>query len=173
MNKVIVRIAGNEYTIEGDEKKDYILKVAAHVDEMMEKTMTGNPRLSTNMAAVLTAINIADQYFKENSKLSEIEGNLNQPLKELKDVSATLGEMRAKIEEKDRTISNLEAEVSNNMEIIEALQKEQEVLKNMLKEKEDKLREAEEISTEFQNRMYDLQIKLVELENEKIGGNKE
>ena len=70
MNKVTVKIANHEYTIVGEEKREYLLQLAAHVDEQIEATAKANPKLSQVMTAVLTSINIADQYY------SQVKNNL-------------------------------------------------------------------------------------------------
>lgn len=63
-NKVEVRIAGKDYTLVGAESDEYIQKIALYVDKKMNGIMKINHKLSTSMAAVLTALNVADDYFK-------------------------------------------------------------------------------------------------------------
>jgi len=62
--KTEVTIAGKRYSIVGDEKADYIKKIAQYVDDKMAELMNQNNELTQDGAAVLTAINIADEYFK-------------------------------------------------------------------------------------------------------------
>ena len=75
MNKIIVKIANQEYTIIGKEEKDYILSLASHVDEQITKASEKTPKSNIVTPVVLASINIADQYFKsleENKRLSDI-----------------------------------------------------------------------------------------------------
>jgi cell division protein ZapA len=69
-NKVVVRIAGNDYTLVGVESEEYIQKVGLYKDRKMNEILMRNSRLSTSFAAVLTALNVADDFFK--SRESEI-----------------------------------------------------------------------------------------------------
>ena len=85
MNKVTVKIANHEYTIVGEEKREYLLQLAAHVDEQIEATAKANPKLSQVMTAVLTSINIADEYYSEVRKNLEFKKTLSEPIKELED----------------------------------------------------------------------------------------
>ncbi|MCX8130798.1 MAG: cell division protein ZapA [Clostridia bacterium] len=86
-NKVDIRIAGKEYTLVGSESDEYIQKVGLYIDKKMNEIMRINSKLSTSMAAVLTAINVADDYFKAH----ENEGYLK---KELKKASEELERLR-------------------------------------------------------------------------------
>lgn len=69
-NKVVIRIAGNDYTLVGVESEEYIQKVGFYIDKKMNEILMRNSRLSTSLAAVLTALNVADDFFK--SRESEI-----------------------------------------------------------------------------------------------------
>ena len=62
--KVDVLIAGNAYTIIGLESDEYIQRVGLYVDRKMNEVLKINNKLSTSTAAILTAINIADDFFK-------------------------------------------------------------------------------------------------------------
>lgn len=78
-NKVYVRIAGKDYTLVGVESDEYIQKVAMYIDKKMQEIMKVNSKLSTSMAAVLTAINVADDYVKAH----ESEFHLKKELKHI------------------------------------------------------------------------------------------
>ncbi len=60
-NKVTVRIAGNEYILCGTEPPEYIQKIAMMVDRKLRDITRKNHLLSTSMASVLTAVNMADE----------------------------------------------------------------------------------------------------------------
>ena len=77
-NKVEVRIAGKDYTLVGAEPDEYIQKVGLYIDRKMSEIMRHNNKLSTSMAAVLTAINVADDFFKAR----EAENNLKKENKQ-------------------------------------------------------------------------------------------
>jgi len=59
--KTVVRIAGKEYTLIADLPEEYIHKVAIYVDKKMSEVSRRRSDLSTAMAAVMAAVNIADE----------------------------------------------------------------------------------------------------------------
>jgi len=77
-NKVTVNIFGQEYTISGDESPEKIVQIASWVDQRMREIdeMVGS-KLPTTSLAVLSAINVAKEYFelkkdaKDSLKLAE------------------------------------------------------------------------------------------------------
>ena len=75
-NRVEVRIAGKDYRIRGVESDEYLQKIALYVDKKMSEIMKKDNKLSTFMVAVLTAINVADDYLKTR----ESEYNLKREL---------------------------------------------------------------------------------------------
>ena len=69
--KTVVTVAGKAYTLVSSESPEYMNRVAAYVDRKLEE-MAMATRLPTNMVAVLTALNMADELMKahdENSRL--------------------------------------------------------------------------------------------------------
>jgi cell division protein ZapA len=95
-NKVYVRIAGKDYTLVGVESDEYIQKIAMYIDKKMIEIMKVNSRLSTSMAAVLTAVNVADDYVKAH----ESEHHLKKELKHInEEVEKLKGENRRLISE--------------------------------------------------------------------------
>mgnify|MGYP003939198903 FL=1 len=82
-NKVELRIAGKDYTVVGSEPEEYIQRVGLYIDRKMTDIMKINNKLSTTMAAVLTAINVADDYFKCLESESSLKKELDSARKEL------------------------------------------------------------------------------------------
>ncbi len=71
--KTIVNIGGKEYTIAGAESAEYIHRVALCVNQKMNELKRGNEQLNNTLLAVLTAINIADDYIKTKDELAELK----------------------------------------------------------------------------------------------------
>lgn len=84
-NKITVSIAGQEYTMIAEEGEDYVRRCAAMVDKQVREVMDG-VHLGRSDAAVLTAMNLADQFLKEQ----EASENLRRQIKEGLDESAKL-----------------------------------------------------------------------------------
>lgn len=117
-NKVEVKIHGKEYTVVGTEPDEYIQKVALYVDKKMNEITMMNERLSTSMVAVLTAINVADEFFKCKQDLDNLRLQLQQYIEDLKRANET-------IKEYEKENSSLKQEVHNMQ--IELVKKETEL----------------------------------------------
>ncbi|MDQ0256444.1 cell division protein ZapA [Evansella vedderi] len=57
-----VTIYGQQYTIVGQENPEQVKKVAELVDRKMRELKSKNPYLDSNKLAVLTAVNIGNDY---------------------------------------------------------------------------------------------------------------
>jgi cell division protein ZapA len=101
-NKVDVRIAGKDYTLVGIESEEYIQKVALYIDRKMNEIMRMNSKLSTSMASVLTAINVADDYFKAHENVI----SLSKELKSAKEEIERLKEENRRLADENAIISN-------------------------------------------------------------------
>lgn len=101
-NKVEVRIAGKDYTLVGTESDEYIQKVGLYIDKKMNEIMKVNNRLSTSMAAVLTAINVADDFFKAH----ENELTFKKDFKKAQDELEKLRDSNKEITEENAILNN-------------------------------------------------------------------
>jgi cell division protein ZapA (FtsZ GTPase activity inhibitor) len=59
--KVTCRIMGEDYVIRAKAPTEYVLALAAKVDECMRRAVEADPRLSPRQAAVLAALNFAHE----------------------------------------------------------------------------------------------------------------
>lgn len=84
-NRVNVTIAGQKFTLLAAEDQTYVEKVAALVDNKISEVMRGGGTALLD-AAILTAMNLADEHFKD---LDTAE-NLRRQLKDYLDESARL-----------------------------------------------------------------------------------
>lgn len=103
-NKVTVTIAGQEYTLVGTEDEAYVRRVAAHVDAQVRQVQAGG--MSLTDSAMLAAINIADEYLKQQ----EIAENLRRQIKEELEESA---KVKAELSESKREIFKLQNRLQN------------------------------------------------------------
>ncbi|NIS62952.1 MAG: cell division protein ZapA [Proteobacteria bacterium] len=69
---VEVNIFGQDYTIKTDADAEYIQRIAKYVDEKMDEIVRNTKTVSTLNTAILAALNIADDFFKELEKRKEI-----------------------------------------------------------------------------------------------------
>lgn len=75
--KVKLTIAGSEYVLTSDDSEEYLRSLGEQVDRQMKEVMESNSRLSVTMAAVLVALNNADEARKAN----DAADNLRQQMK--------------------------------------------------------------------------------------------
>ncbi|WP_130869879.1 cell division protein ZapA [Intestinimonas massiliensis (ex Afouda et al. 2020)] len=95
-NRVTVTIAGQEYTLVGSEEPSYTEKVAAHVDAKVQEVLDGS-RVSLVDGAVLAAVNIADEYFKEVETAENLRRQLKEYLEEATKMKLELSEAKREI----------------------------------------------------------------------------
>ena len=63
-NPIRVEILGREYTIKSDEGEERVKKIAEYVDEKLKKISESTRTTSTLNAAILAAMDIANEYFE-------------------------------------------------------------------------------------------------------------
>ena len=95
-NRVTVTIAGQEYTLVATEDKGYVEKVAGHVDAKIQEVLDG-ARVSLVDAAVLGAVNVADEYFKEVEASENLRRQLKEYLEEGTKLKMELSEAKREI----------------------------------------------------------------------------
>jgi len=106
-NKVELRIGGKDYTVVGTEPEEHIQRVGLYIDKKMCEIMKMNNKLSTSMVAVLTAINVADEYFK----LRDSELNLKKELKRLHDQLEGLKADNQRLTQENSTLSGVNTDL--------------------------------------------------------------
>ena len=168
MNKVIVKINGSEYPMVGEKSEQHMLNVARYVDEEIKRISEANPKLSTSVLAILSAVNIANELFEcgeENDKLSKENEELNKKV--------GTGEEELKLEMKKLQLSlqgkakeEEESDIQSKDKQIEEYKVEVNELKDLTKIAEEKARVAEQMSSKFQNDAYRVQLEKIEIENE-------
>lgn len=161
-NKVLIKIHGQEYPIVGAESKEYLLKVGSYVDEKMEEVAAANKRLSTSMVAVLTSINIVDQFFKLQEAYETLQKQQAAPMDELENLKVAYNNSIAQLVEKDNIIAEL-TEKLEQLKVYEGNEEELVRLRNELEERTADLKKAEEMINDLQNKLFESQIKLVEI----------
>lgn len=84
-NRVTVTIGTQNYTLLAKENPDYVQQIAAYVNQELTQVTSG-AHLSMADAAILTAVNITDKYYRER----EAADNLRRQLKEYLDEGSRL-----------------------------------------------------------------------------------
>ena len=95
-NRVTVTICGLDYTLLAEESPSYMQKVAALVDAKMSEILSGG-KLSQMDAAILAAVNIADEMFKQQGNAENLRGQLKGYLDDANKAKAELSESKREI----------------------------------------------------------------------------
>ena len=95
-NRITVTICGTDYTLMAEESPSYMQKVAALVDGKMNELMTAG-HLRRMDAAVLAAVNIADDMLKQQGSTENLRSQLKGYLDEANRAKAELSECKREI----------------------------------------------------------------------------
>ncbi len=95
-NKVTVTIDDQEYTLVASEDAAYMRKVAAHVDSKIKEVRQGS-KVSSSDAAVLAALNMADEYFKSLDTAENLRAQIKECLEESKKLNLELSEAKREL----------------------------------------------------------------------------
>lgn len=95
-NKVTVTIDDQEYTLVASEDAAYMKKVAAHVDGKIKEVREGG-KVSGTDAAVLAALNMADEYFKSLEAAENLRTQIKECLEESKKLNLELSETKREL----------------------------------------------------------------------------
>ncbi len=80
-----VSIFGRDYNVKGGPDDEYVKMLASHVDSVMRDIADKTGTLSSARVAILAALNIADEMYKDRQRLNEFAQNLSNKLGEFLD----------------------------------------------------------------------------------------
>ena len=99
-NRVVVSICGEDYVLIAEESAAYMQKVGSYVGEKMEEVLTST-KVGRTDAAVLTAVNLADELFKAQAASEQ----LRRQIKEYLDAA---GKAQSQVSELKREVTRLQ-----------------------------------------------------------------
>ncbi len=193
-NKVTVRIYGQEYIISGDMPREHIMKVADHVDRRMNEIAAVLPTTSTSSLAVLSAVNVADDYFsaleeiqslrqknvqldKDTKHYVELWDEAKKNFLQYKEDAQSSMEHRDQLQllfnEKTAEASQLSAKLKTLQEQCETLTRKNETLIERMKAQEENkmsnssiVKELEAKCRDVESSFFDLQMENIQLKGE-------
>ena len=95
-NRITMSICGEDYTLVADESAAYMEKVGALVDEKMTQLQEG-AHVSRIDAAVLTAVNLADELLKAQEAAENLRRQLKTYLDEASQAKAEASELKRQL----------------------------------------------------------------------------
>ena len=121
-----VLIGGKVYTLSGYEGEEYFQKVASYINNKMAEynKIDSFKKLSLDYQNVLLHINIADDYFKSKKQIDLLEEEIKAKEKELYDLKHELISYQIKIENMEKNVKNLNADLNENAKKIIRLETE-------------------------------------------------
>lgn len=120
-NKIQVKINGMEYTLLSTEPEEYVQKVASMVNRKMNEVTENCPHLSTAMAAVLSAINLADTCLKSDGNADHLRTQIAEYAEELKNLKSELEEKKQELSQITSQLQKLQIEIAKKDTLISSL----------------------------------------------------
>ena len=95
-NHVAVTICGEDYTLVAEESAAYMQKVGSYVDGKMAEVLE-SAKVGRTDAAVLTAVNIADELFKAQAAAEQLRGQIKEYLDEAGKAQSEASELKREV----------------------------------------------------------------------------
>ncbi len=98
VNRLKANICGTTYTLVSEESLSYMRDLVAEVDSDMAQILAADSRMSTTMAAVLTAVTNADKARKESTAADELRLKLKRLVDDNEGLEDRLAAARAEVD---------------------------------------------------------------------------
>lgn len=95
-NHVVISICGEEYTFIAEESSPYMQKVGTYVSEKMAAVIQ-KAHVGRTDAAVLTAVNIADELFKAQTTAEQLRSQFKEYVDELSRAKNEASELKREL----------------------------------------------------------------------------
>lgn len=93
-NRVTVTIGGLEYNLLADDDPQYVKKTADLVDRKLREMNQAGGNLSALTAAVMAALNIADDYYKAQEASESLRGQIREYADEAAALRAEIAKLK-------------------------------------------------------------------------------
>lgn len=124
MNKHTVYVAGKHFILLSDDKSEYVQNLAEEVNGTISKLSAENPSLDRRGAAILCALDYADDMHKAAAKNKTLSEKAQPLISQADRQSKQLKELKEKLIEKDNEIAKLKKELSDLKNAAEKSSKE-------------------------------------------------
>ena len=110
-----VIIGGKVFTLSGYESKEYLQKVASYINNKMQEysKIDGFRRQSLDTQSVLMQLNIADDYFKAQKEVENLQEEIGSKEKEIYELKHELISMQIKLESTEKAMKAMQEELSS------------------------------------------------------------
>lgn len=104
--RVTVHINGRDFNIRSEYDEKYVSDIAYYVNKLIKDLLANNPKLDSLMATTLATVNVTDELFKAQKKLSEYENTPINKSAEYMDLNEAYQEALKKIEKLQEELNN-------------------------------------------------------------------
>ena len=87
-----VTIFGKDYEVKGSTDEKYVENLANYVDSVMRDISKKSSAFSSSSIAILAALNIADEMFKERQQFKEYIEGLERELKNILNITSEISD---------------------------------------------------------------------------------
>lgn len=113
MNNVVkVRIFGKDYILNTEETETYALKLAALLNQKLERIVKGASNMSKLDAAALVALDSVDEAYKSSANLENIRTQIKKYADEATKSKEAVAELQIENRELREKIAQLEKEIA-------------------------------------------------------------
>ncbi len=112
LNRLKANICGTTYTLVSEETVSYMRDLVAEVDADMTNLLSADSRMSTTMAAVLTAVTNADKARKETAAADDLRLKLKRLVDDNEALEDRLAAAREEVERLTKEILTLRTAMS-------------------------------------------------------------
>lgn len=165
-NKVVVKILGQEYTLISDDSREHMQRISNLVDDKMRELYNSNKKMSTSMVAVLTALNMTDDYLKALDEQQTIIKRYENPKQEIDVLAEELLKVKETLTEREMNSFNFEKE---NVELSDTLQEYEHTILELRKQLDESCKTSEDRCKELSTNsvvINELKAKIESLEEE-------
>lgn len=111
-SKTTIRLLGIDYPVIYDDSEERMQRIGFYVDKHFNEVKLRNSKLSTTMIATLSAINIADDYFKQKEENELVASKLKEYTKRCEKHEKETKDLQDKIDEQANEIQKLKIEIA-------------------------------------------------------------
>ena len=126
MNKHSVFVAGKHFVLLSDDKDEYVQNLAKEVGDTINSISLQNPTLDRRSAAILCALDYADDKYKEIERAKRLTEKAQPLIAQADRQSKKLRELQKKLEEQQEIIERLTTAKKNLEEVLAAKMREAE-----------------------------------------------
>ena len=121
-----VMIGGKVYTLSGYESEEYLQRVAIYINNKFAEynQIESFRKQGSDFKSLLVQLNIADDYFREKDRNTELEDELERKEREIYDLKHELVASQIKIDSTEKTMQKMQDEISVNTKQIVRLETE-------------------------------------------------